>query len=265
MFCTEPLSPQNLIVTGVEVEAFTISWSLPPEVNYPIAYYLLDLNPDDLCSRYVSINSSREEWEVHDGLVSGREYQASMRSVIIDADNQLIVSFSSVSGIILTTKTQERSLVLTNLTVATGYTITITTFVEGTETGLVKSSAGSLVSLVSTRSAPPQDLVQDEVTSDSITVSWGAPDNAVSMYHILVKDEAGADVDDATVSSSETTYTVENLRPYTKYVITVAAQFNGLDSGAVKLNKMAFQASKGGADDSDVVIAGPLDLPHTGG
>ncbi|XP_063969770.1 tenascin-X-like isoform X1 [Lytechinus pictus] len=97
---TQPLSPQNLIVTDVEVEAFTISWSLPPEINYPIAYYLLDLNPDEPMFP-LRINSSREEWEVHDGLVSGREYQASMRSVIIDADNQLIASEPVTSAFFL--------------------------------------------------------------------------------------------------------------------------------------------------------------------
>lgn len=47
MFCTEPLSPQNLVVGDVGVEEISLSWNLPAEVNSPIAYYEIDLVPNE--------------------------------------------------------------------------------------------------------------------------------------------------------------------------------------------------------------------------
>ncbi|XP_030844323.1 tenascin-N-like [Strongylocentrotus purpuratus] len=284
---TQPLSPQNLVVGDVGVEEVSLSWNLPAEVNFPIAYYEIDLVPNEPTFP-IRINSTPDRWKILAGLVSGREYQAVMRSVI-NVNGQVIysepvqsafflldpvqpqslstpyvtttelrvewtlgnsdfttfqVSLSKDSATILTTDTPERSLLLTNLTVATVYDISIRTVVQGQQTNMIKTSAGALIMAVTTKSEPPQNLMQDEVTSDSITVSWGAPLNVVNMYHIIVKDEDGANVADATVPSSETSYTVENLNPYTKYIITVAAQFNGLDSDAIEIEQTIFQGSK---------------------
>ncbi|XP_071485162.1 receptor-type tyrosine-protein phosphatase eta-like [Diadema antillarum] len=287
---TNPRSPQNLVVSDVRDDEFTLTWSPPVEVNYPIAYFLLDLIPDEPFFP-LRINSTRQEWEIHDGLTSGREYRVELRSVLEATTGSLIESTPAESDIFLlaprppsglstpyvtTNETRvewtlsntdytgfrvsygedvsqnvisatpvEPFILLTNLSPATVYSFSVTTVSRGTENpSLVKTSATSLTTTVSTKSAVPQDLEPSAVTSTTITVVWVAPDNDVSQYHIVAKDEAGNDVSDTLIPGDQTSYTVEGLTPFSQYTITVAARFNGQDSDTVERTQRTFPGMK---------------------
>ncbi|MGH0158657.1 UNVERIFIED_CONTAM: hypothetical protein FKN15_046358 [Acipenser sinensis] len=125
-----------------------------------------------------------------------------------------------------TTTAVSNSIVISKLRPATQYTFRVTTELEnGTQSTPVSAA-------VYTKPSPPGEIQIDSVGSDSVSLSWGSPDNMDGIPHSFYITYASSDrshQDSITAVSNSTV--ISKLRPGREYSFTVTTELeNGTQS-----------------------------------
>uniref|UniRef100_A0A8B9LVH0 Fibronectin n=1 Tax=Astyanax mexicanus TaxID=7994 RepID=A0A8B9LVH0_ASTMX len=236
-------APTGLAFTNVSTDSFTVTWKAPnvPKPadidTYVIRYHPVD-DEDDITERNVEGNTNSV---VLRHLLPNTEYFVSVFCVYEERESSPVIStqrtvldspvglrFSEISTNSFTVHWMPPQAIIS------GYRIRY----QMTSGGRSKEESGSreskpLTGTQSTISDAPTDLEVTSSTPDSITIRWDAPSVTVRYYRITHGESGGhGSPVEFTVPGSQTTATIQGLRPGTDYTVTVYAVTGRGDSPA---------------------------------
>ncbi len=97
---------------------------------------------------------------------------------------------------------------------------------------------------VKTKPEAPQNLTSEDVTYNSITLSWIAPtSNNFDNYKLYYKDASTNSYLSKTITKSTTSYELSGLNPRKKYNLYIVTESNGIQSESVSANAITKPAA----------------------
>ncbi|XP_058868468.1 tenascin-X-like isoform X2 [Acipenser ruthenus] len=267
--CTKPAPPGEIKIDSVESDSVSLSWGSPDNMDeIPHTFYITYSSSDESHQDYITAPSNST---VISKLRPGREYtftvttelengiqslpvstyvctKPSTGEIKIDSVGSDSVSLSwdspdniNIDGIphsfYITYSSSDsshqdsitapsNSTVISKLRPGREYTFTVTTELENGTQSMPVSTA------VCTKPPPPGEVKIDSLESDSVSLSWGSPDNMDGIPHSFYITYSSSDKshqDSITAPSNSTV--ISKLRPGREYTFTVTTELeNGTQS-----------------------------------